>query len=141
MRKFMLFTFLLLVGTGTLVSCQTTTTKEGKDNSVDIVFEKWHIQFGQVQSIDVTLKGLNNSGERVEVQTKLMVNQYDEFLLPMLTKLEEKDQFKDGNTGSGIMKINKEYANGKLFIQKVGSVPTKNMEFFLEEDVVSIFMK
>ena len=136
----MLFS-LILLGAGTFVSCQTTTTMEGKDIPVDIVFEKWHIQFGQVKSIDITLKGFNKSGEAVEVQTKLQVNQYDEFLLPMLTKLEEEDQLKDGNTGSGILKISKERANGKLFIQKVGSVPTKDMEFFLDEEDASIFMK
>ena len=140
MRKLLLFS-LLLMGAGTLASCQSVTTKEGKDIPVDIVFEKWHIQFGQVKSIDITLKGLNKSGEAVEVQTKLQVNQYDEFLLPMLTKLEEEDQLKDGNTGSGILKINKERANGKIFIQKVGSVPTKDMEFFLDEEDASIFMK
>ena len=140
MRKFLFFSSLLLI-TNTLVSCKTATTKKGEDIPVDIVFEKWNIQFGQLRSLDITLKGKSNSGDAVEVQTKLMVNQYDEFLLPMLTKLEEEDQFKDGNTGSGIIQINKESGNGKLFIKKVGSIATKNMEFVLEKEEISVFMQ
>jgi hypothetical protein len=140
MRKIHFFSLLLLI-CSTLVSCKIAQTRIAEDIPVDIVFEKWNIQFGQLKSFDITLKGKSKSGDAVEVSAKLMINQYDEYLLPMLTKLEEEDQFKDGNTGSGIIQVNKEYGNGKLLIQKVGSIATKNMEFRLEEKEVSVFRR
>ncbi len=140
MRKILFFS-LLVLGVATFLSCQSTKAQMQKDTPVDIVFEKWNIQFGQLQSMDITLKGNSNSGDAVEVKTTIRINQYDVYLLPMLAELEEKGQFKDGNTGAGVLKINKEIGNGKLFITKVGSIITENMEFSLEEEQVSVFAK
>lgn len=141
MRKFLFFSYLL--GTITLASCQSTTTNTGEngDIPIDIVFDQWNIEFGMVKSIDVTLKGKNKSGETVEVKARLGVNQYDEFLLPMLAKLEEEEQIKNGNTGSGILKINSESANGNLYIEQVGNVAAQDMEFRLNEEEVAAFMQ
>ncbi len=138
MKKILLFSALLLI-CNTLISCKAGKTSKAEVIPVDLVFEKWNIQSGQLKSFDITLMGSSKSGAAVEVQTKLTINQYDEYLLPMLTKLEEEDEFKDGNTGSGIIQVNKEYGNGKLLIKKVGSVTTKDMEFRLEEKEVAVF--
>ncbi len=140
MRKFLFFS-LLLLGTHSVVSCQSSSTAVGEGVPVEIVFEKWQMQFGQVKGIDVSLKGKNQSGEPVEVKTSLLVNQYDEFLLPMLTELEDKNQLKDGIGGFGLVKAGQESARGKLFITKVGNVATENMEFFLDEKEVAVFSK
>jgi hypothetical protein len=140
MKKLLFLSWVLLSAT-TFVSCQTNSNLEKEGLPVDIVFEKWNMQFGQLKSMDVKLSGKNKSGETVEVTTQLMVNQYDEFLLPTLVKLEEADQFKDGNTGSGRMTFNTDVPKGKLFIEKVGDVATENMEFWVFEDVVAVFNK
>lgn len=140
MRKILFFS-LLVLGASTLFSCQSSASREGNDIPVDVVFDKWNIRSGMLQSMDITLKGKNKSGDAVEVSTTLLINQYDEFLLPMLTKLEEEGQFKDGNTGSGTLQINKEQGNGKLIIKKVGGTATKNMEFKLDEEQIAAFMQ
>lgn len=139
MRKFLSFCFLLLI-INSLHSCWAAKAMKGEEIPVDIVFEKWNIEFGTVKAIAFTLKGKRNSGDAVEVQTKVGINQYDEYLLPMLTKLEKEDQLKDGNTGSGIIQINQKSGTGKLVINKVGNIATQNMEFRLDPEAVFVFM-
>lgn len=140
MKKLLLL-FLVLASTNTFLSCQSDSSLENKGVAVDLVFEEWHFQFGQLNAMDIKMSGKNKSGKLVEAKVKLRINQYDEFLLPTLVKLEEENQFKKGATGSGKLVFNKEANNGKIFIKKVGSMATENMEFFIEEDVVALFKK
>lgn len=131
---------LALFSISTFASCHLGTATGGNEIPVDIVFEKWNYPYPPLlSSIDVTLSGKNKSGEAVEVKTTLPINQYDEFLLPMLVKLEEKGEIKEGNTGAGSLRINPEFGNGILSIKKVGNVATKDMEFRLDQEDVSVF--
>lgn len=140
MRKVLFFS-LLFLATGTFASCQTAKTMNSKDIPVDIIFNKWHIQFGQLKSMDITLKGKNKSGATVELPTMIQINQYDEFLLPMLVKLEEEGQFKDGNTGSGSIKLNPEGGRSTLVVKKVGKLAAKDMNFLLDAEQLAAFLK
>lgn len=168
--KKLLFLSLVLFSTCIFISCHSNSnmqkpapsvssemdaegsTWERKDIPVDIVFEEWHFQhdingnnMGLIDSISVTLSGINQSGKAVEAKTSLYVGgaMYQPDLFRMLGKLGNEGLTKNGVTGSGKLNILElEYPrNPNLFIEQVGDMATEFMEFNIPQDAVAVFKK